>query len=179
MPCPHPPRPRASWSLYQSKTHFSGAPRTFTLTTRLPVHPSGLTGCILVFRNEETATWAGGETTEAGDPEGQELEFAAATLYLGNPALPPPHPPEPPIAAWSSEGPSERGGRGHERPVCLFIISAHRSPTGAVSSETAGKPLLGFEETIPPKHNGPTVPIPPEVKGKAVVRVTSLGKRQF
>lgn len=84
------------------------------------MHPSGLTGCTLVFRNEETATWAGGETTEAGDPEGQELEFAAATLYLGNPATPLPPPPVPPIVAWSSEGPLEREGEG-AREAGVFV----------------------------------------------------------
>lgn len=125
------------------------------LTTRLPVHSTGLIGCILVFRNEETATWAGGETTEAGDPEGQKLEFAATTLYLGNPVPPPP---SATISAWSSEGPSERRGRG-TRGWCVCssfqlidheLVPAHQ------------KLLLGFGETIPPKYEQ-MVPSPPEV----------------
>lgn len=145
------------------------------------MHPSGLFGCILVFRNEETATWAGGETTEAGDPEEQELEFAAAALYLGTRAFPrPPLPQCQPIKAWSSKGPSEREGEGaREAGVFVHHFSSQITNWCRLIRNGRKNPFLALKKQFLQNTMSKRFQFPLKFKGKAVIRVPLLGKRQF
>lgn len=140
------------------------------------MHLSGLFGCILIFRNEESATWAGGETTEAGDPEGQGLEFAAATLYLGAHALPSPCPPVPAHLCLQLSGAIREGGGGGRRGQCVHHFSSWITNWCRLI-RTGRKPLLGFKEIISPKYNEQTVPIPPEILGKGRHPSAVVGKK--
>lgn len=89
----------------------------------------------------------------------------------------PPHAPQcQPISACSSAAPSEREGEGaREAGVCSsFQLTDHeRVP----SHRKRLKPLLGFKETISPKYNEQTVPIPPESLGKGRHPSAVVGKK--
>lgn len=63
--------------------------------------------------------------------------------------------------------------------MCLVIISAHRSQTGAVSSATAENPFLALKKQFLQNTMSKRLQFPLKFKGKAVIRVLSLGKRQF